>query len=66
MMPLDDTELHALKTPLTAVIGYAESLQHGDYGSINPDQVEALSVIINRSRELLSLLGQMKEETCLD
>ena len=59
-MPLSDAELHTLKTPLTAVIGYAESLQYGDYGAINPDQTEAVEVIVKRSRELLSILEKMR------
>jgi signal transduction histidine kinase len=61
-MPLTDTQIHALKTPLTSVIGYAESLRQGEYGPINPEQTEAIDVIIKRSRELLAILDRVRSE----
>ncbi len=59
-MPLTDAQIHALKTPLTSVIGYAESLLQGDYGPIHEEQVEAVEVILKRSREMLKLLEEMR------
>lgn len=62
-MPLTDAQIHALKTPLTSVIGYAESLLQGDYGPIQSEQTEAVDVIVKRSREMLDLLETMRGDS---
>ncbi len=61
-MALTDMQLHALKTPLTSVIGYAESLRQGDYGPVSPQQIEAIDIILKRSREMLAMLERMRSD----
>ncbi len=50
------TVSHELRTPLALIMGYAELLQSGDLGGVQPEQQQPVSVIVRRSRTLATLV----------
>ncbi len=46
----------ALRTPLTAVIGYAELLQEGAYGEVSEAQAQEVQITLESSEQLLGLV----------
>ncbi len=50
---------HELKTPLTGIIGIAESLIDGAAGKINPDQKSNLDMIVLSGRRLTHLVNDL-------
>ena len=50
---------HELRTPLDAVIGYAELMQGGAYGELNDEQAENTGAIVESARGLLNLINQI-------
>jgi len=50
---------HDLRTPLGAIVGYADMLQQGVFGAVNEEQKERLEAILSSAyymRELISML----------
>jgi signal transduction histidine kinase/CheY-like chemotaxis protein len=47
---------HEMRTPLTAIMGYAELMADGTLGSLNPQQLESVSVIAEKSHQLARLI----------
>jgi|GEM_PF-4260197 len=47
---------HELRTPLHAIVGYCELIHAGSYGEMNSAQVEAISGVVRRGRDLIDLL----------
>jgi signal transduction histidine kinase len=43
---------HELRTPLALIFGYADLLDNGDLGELQPDQQEPVAVIARRSRRI--------------
>jgi PAS domain S-box-containing protein len=58
---------HDLRTPMGAIMGFADMLRTGVFGEVNERQVEACSEIIDSSNNLLiflnNLIGQAQIET---
>jgi signal transduction histidine kinase len=50
---------HDLKTPLTAIVGYAELLADGSAGDLQPEQKQFLHVIDRNARRLESMLDDL-------
>ncbi|AUI67925.1 PAS domain-containing hybrid sensor histidine kinase/response regulator [Beggiatoa leptomitoformis] len=50
---------HELRTPLNSILGLAESLQEGIFGSLNEKQLHYLQVILNSGQHLLSLINDV-------
>jgi two-component system, NtrC family, sensor kinase len=60
------TMSHELRTPLNAVLGMTEILQGDIFGSINPDQREALEIIHNSGNHLLSLIDDIVDLSMIE
>ncbi len=50
------TMSHELRTPLNVILGYAALLLEGDFGTLNPEQADALQRLDQSSRALLELV----------
>ena len=50
------TMSHELRTPLNVIMGYHELLLEGDFGTLTPEQLEALERADSNARELLKLI----------
>ena len=50
---------HELRTPLNGIIGFAEILEDGIVGEVNPDQKEYLHEISSNGHHLLLLINQI-------
>ena len=50
---------HDLKTPLTAIVGYAELLVDGSVGDLQPEQKQFLHVMDRNARRLESMLDDL-------
>lgn len=50
---------HELKTPLNGIIGIADSMYHGDSGTLSENQKENISMLIASGRRLFSLINDL-------
>ncbi|HEY2179083.1 MAG TPA: HAMP domain-containing sensor histidine kinase [Caulobacteraceae bacterium] len=59
--PLDDPSVlaHELKTPLTAIIGYAEAMSLGAFGPLDEPYVESARTILAAARHLQELIDDL-------
>jgi signal transduction histidine kinase len=57
---------HDLRTPLGAVIGYAEMLQTGAFGPVNQEQSEASSEILDSANQLLTFVNNLIGQAQID
>lgn len=51
------TVSHELRTPLTSIIGYSEMLKEGIAGAMSSEQLEFVSTIHEKGRQLLELIS---------
>lgn len=58
-----DVLSHELRTPLSVIGGYAQALQSGTFGKVQPEQDKALSGIIRQSDNLLTLVNSLIDLT---
>lgn len=54
---------HELRTPLSAVMGYATMMQDGALGELKTQQGEALRVIENQTKDLLTMINSILDAT---
>ncbi|HEX3051075.1 MAG TPA: HAMP domain-containing sensor histidine kinase, partial [Aggregatilineaceae bacterium] len=47
---------HELRTPLTHVLGYLRLLTDGAFGALNPEQSEAMGIVVNKAQHLADLV----------
>lgn len=57
---------HELRTPLNSIIGFAQLLQDKLFGSLNPEQEDHVSTIIESSNHLLELINDILDLVKLD
>jgi signal transduction histidine kinase len=57
---------HEMRTPLHAIMGYAEILEQGIYGEITPQQREATGKILNGSSILLDFINNLLDKAQLE
>jgi CheY-like chemotaxis protein len=50
---------HELRTPLSLLQGYAELLHEGELGPLSSEQQQALTIIVERTRELRTLVERI-------
>lgn len=50
---------HELRTPITSILGYLEMLQEGEYGELDPRQLDAVRRVASNSSRLLSLIDDL-------
>lgn len=50
---------HELRTPITSIVGFLEMLEDGSYGSLNPQQADAIDRVNANSRRLLTLIDEL-------
>jgi signal transduction histidine kinase len=57
---------HELKTPLTAIIGFAKMLKKQLYGQLNTKQMQYVTAIYNSGEYLLALINDLLELTKIE
>ena len=57
---------HAFRTPLTLAIGPLEGIIRGEFGNLNKDITEQLSLALRNSRQLLKLIDQLLDFSRLE
>lgn len=51
--------MHETKSPLTAIIGYADLLIKGTFGKIAPEQADPLNIVHRQSKRMLNLINDI-------
>ncbi len=57
---------HELRTPLISVLGYASLMAEGEFGEVNPQQVEALREITLKAQKLADLVNDIVSVRALE
>ena len=57
---------HQLKTPVTAINGYAEMLSQGRFGDISDKQKEAISKLLDRSNDVMAQVTDLLSVSRID
>jgi len=57
---------HELRTPLHIIIGNADLIQNGFFGSVSDDQKEALRKVSRNAHVLLKMINDLLALSCLD
>ncbi len=57
---------HEVRTPLSAIIGFAQILQDGTVGAVTTDQHECLGEIVGSSHQLLGLIDDILDLSLLE
>ena len=57
---------HELRTPLNVVMGYVAMIKDGLYGSISPEQQEALEKVMSKARDQLTMITGILHATQIE
>ncbi|WP_373067679.1 PAS domain-containing protein [Gemmatimonas sp.] len=57
---------HELRTPLMGILGVAESISEGIYGTVTTSQVDALGLLNTSAQQLLALIGDVLDLAKID
>lgn len=57
---------HDLRTPLGGILGHAEILDLGIYGSLTPEQKRSLGQITNNTRYLAEMVSQLLDQASIE
>ncbi len=57
---------HELRTPLNAILGYTEMVKEGLQGPVNAEQERSLEKVVNRTRELLTMINGILQVTSME
>lgn len=57
---------HELRTPLSVVSGYSQMMKDGMLGKINEEQDRALSLVLKRTNDLLTLISSILDATNIE
>jgi PAS domain S-box-containing protein len=57
---------HELRTPLGAILGFVEILHEGVHGPLNPKQQNVTARILNNTKRLLSLVGDLLDQAQIE
>jgi two-component system, NtrC family, sensor kinase len=57
---------HDLRTPLNSILGYAEILREGVYGSLDERQHKATERIVSNARRLLNLINSILDQAQIE
>ena len=57
---------HELRTPLSAILGYAQMLSYGSYGDLEEEQKEATELVISSSQYLSTLVNGILDQAQLN
>jgi PAS domain S-box-containing protein len=60
------TMSHELRTPLHVILGYNDLLLEGTFGSLKPEQIDALRRVSRNARELLDLISSLLDISRLE
>jgi signal transduction histidine kinase len=50
---------HEMRTPLAVILGYAKTLEEGEFGGLNPAQKSAVTAIVKRSEQFLLTINRL-------
>lgn len=56
---------HELRTPLNAILGYTEMVKEGLLGEVNTQQETSLQKVVNRTKELLTMINGILQVTSM-
>lgn len=57
---------HELRSPLTAILGYADLLQRGVAGKLNPTQAEFVGYMVSAGRHLLAVVNDILDNSRIE
>lgn len=57
---------HDLRTPLGAILGYADMLQEGVYGPLDPRQLRIIQRILSNARRLLGMINSLLDQAQIE
>ena len=57
---------HDLRTPLTAIMGYADILKEEIYGPLNPRQRDIIQRILSNTRRLVTMINSMLDQAQIE
>jgi len=57
---------HDLRTPIGGILGYTEMLQAGVYGALTDDQQDAISEIVDSTRQLLDFINNLLNQARIE